>query len=148
MPTDLTFKAMNTVHRGLLKLSGGRVGRRALGMPALELTTIGRRSGRTHTVILTSPVEEDGALVVVASRGGDDYHPAWFLNLRDRPEVQVAFAGQPRRSMRARVATAEERAALWPRVTAAYKGYGDYQARTEREIPLVLLEPADGPEGQ
>jgi deazaflavin-dependent oxidoreductase (nitroreductase family) len=85
--------------------------------------------------------------VIVASRGGDDHHPGWFLNLRDHPDVVVAFAGKSKRSMRARVATPEERAVLWPRVTAAYSGYGGYQTRTEREIPLVLLEPADGTPG-
>ena len=143
MPTDLFFKAMNRVHRGALKASGGRAGWRVLGMPALELTTTGRRSGRSRTVMLTVPVQEGETIVVVASRGGDDHHPAWFLNLRDRPDVEVAYAGEPKRPMRARVATPEERASLWPRVTAVYKGYAQYQSRTDREIPLVLLEPPD-----
>jgi deazaflavin-dependent oxidoreductase (nitroreductase family) len=143
MPTDLQLKAMNTVHRGLLKISGGRLGWRAAGMPVLELTTTGRKSGQPRTVMLTSPVQEGDAIVIVASRGGDDQHPAWFLNLRDHPDVEVAYAGKPKLSMRARVATAEERASLWPRVTAAYKGYAGYQTKTDREIPLVLLEPTD-----
>lgn len=116
-------------------------------MPVLELTTTGRRSGRPRTVMLTSPVWESGAVVVVASRGGDDRHPAWFLNLRDHPEVEVAFAGEPRQVMRARVAIPAERAALWPRVIAAHPRYAEYQARTHREIPLVLLEPVDGDRG-
>jgi deazaflavin-dependent oxidoreductase (nitroreductase family) len=144
MPSDLQLKAVNALHRGVVKISGGRVGWRAGGMPALALTTTGRRSGRPRTVMLTSPVQEGDAIVIVASRGGDAHHPAWFLNLREHPDVQVAFAGRPRRPMRARVATSGERAALWPRVTAAYKGYGNYQKKTDREIPLVLLEPADG----
>jgi deazaflavin-dependent oxidoreductase (nitroreductase family) len=92
--------------------------------------------------MLTSPVQTGDALVIVASRGGDDRHPAWFLNLRDRPDVEVAVAGEARRPMRARVASPRERAELWPRVTAASRRYADYQARTGREIPLVLLEPA------
>jgi deazaflavin-dependent oxidoreductase (nitroreductase family) len=121
MPTDLQLKAMNTVHRGLLKISGGRLGWRAGGMPVLELTTTGRKSGQPRAVMLTSPVQEGDAIVIVASRGGDDQHPAWFLNLRDHPDVEVAFAGKPKQSMRARVATPEEHASLWPRVTAAYK---------------------------
>jgi deazaflavin-dependent oxidoreductase (nitroreductase family) len=79
--------------------------------------------------------------VVVASRGGDDHHPAWFLNLRDRPDVEVSLQGKPKRPMRARVAAPEERARLWPQVTATYKGYAGYQEKTTREIPLVLLEP-------
>jgi deazaflavin-dependent oxidoreductase (nitroreductase family) len=143
VPTDLQLKAMNAFHRGLLTISGGRLGWRAGGMPVLELTTTGRKSGQPRSVMLTSPVQQGDAIVIVASRGGDDHHPAWFLNLRDHPDVDVAFAGKPKQSMRARVATAEERAALWPRVTAAYKGYDSYQTRTDREIPLVLLEPAD-----
>jgi deazaflavin-dependent oxidoreductase (nitroreductase family) len=147
MPTDLQLKAMNTIHRGLLKISVGRLGWRAAGMPVLELTTTGRKSGQPRTVMLTSPVQEGDAIVIVASRGGDDHHPAWFLNLRDQPHVEVAFAGKPKRSMSARVATPQERAALWPRVTAAYKGYASYQTKTDREIPLVLLEPADGTRG-
>ena len=113
-------------------------------MPVLELTTTGRKSGQPRSVMLTSPVQLGDTIVIVASRGGDDHHPAWFLNLRDDPDVEVAFAGKQKRSMRARVATPQERAALWPRVTAAYKGYNSYQTRTDREIPLVLLEPADG----
>jgi deazaflavin-dependent oxidoreductase (nitroreductase family) len=140
MPTDLQLKAMNTLHRSVLKLSGGRLGWRAGGMPVVELTTRGRKSGQPRVVLLTSPVQEGDAIVIVASRGGDDHHPAWFLNLRDDPDVEVAFAGKPRQRMRARVASPEERAALWPRVTEVYKQYAGYQTKTEREIPLVLLE--------
>jgi deazaflavin-dependent oxidoreductase (nitroreductase family) len=142
MPSDLQLKVMNTVHRGLLKISGGRLGWRAGGMPVLELTTTGRKSGQPRTVMLTSPVQEGDAIVIVASRGGDDHHPAWFLNLRDHPDVDVAYAGKPKQPMRARVATPQERDALWPKVTATYKGYGSYQTKTDREIPLVMLEPA------
>jgi deazaflavin-dependent oxidoreductase (nitroreductase family) len=144
MPTDLQLKAMNAVHRCVLKITGGRLGWRVAGMPVLELTTMGRKSGQRRTVILTSPVQEGDAIVIVASRGGADHHPDWFLNLCDHPEVDVAFAGRPKQLMQARVATAEERESLWPRVTAAYKSYAAYQTKTDREIPLVLLEPADG----
>lgn len=147
MPTDLVLKTVNTFHRGLLKISGGRLGWKAGGMPVVELTTTGRKSGQPRPVMLTSPDQEGDAIVVVASRGGDDHHPAWFLNLRDQPDVEVAYAGKPKQPMRARVANPEERTALWPRVTAAYKGYAGYQTKTDREIPLVLLEPAEGPRG-
>ncbi len=135
---------MNRVHRGVLALSGGRFGWRVSGMPALELTTTGRRSGRPHTVMLTSPVQEGDAVVIVASRGGDDHHPSWFLNLRDHPEVQVSLAGGPKRPMRARVASPEERARLWPEVTERASNYAGYQRRTSRQIPLVVLEPSGG----
>ena len=110
-------------------------------MPVVELTTTGRKSGQPRSVMLTSPVQEGSTIVVVASRGGDDQHPAWFLNLRDKPEVEVSLKGQPKQPMRARIASPEERARLWPLVTADHKNYADYQTKTDREIPLVLLEP-------
>jgi deazaflavin-dependent oxidoreductase (nitroreductase family) len=140
MPSDLMLKAMNTFHRGLLKVSGGRLGWDLGHMPVVELTTTGRKSGQPRTVMLTSPVQEGSTIVVVASRGGDDQHPAWFLNLRDNPDVEVTLKGKKQR-MRARVATPEERTRLWPQVTEKYKGYAGYQTKTTREIPLVLLEP-------
>ena len=142
MPSDFQLKTMNAIHRGVLKISGGRLGWRAGRMPVVELTTTGRKTGQPRTVMLTSPVQEGSTIVIVASRGGDDHHPAWFLNLRDHPEVEVCTGREPKRTMRARVATADERAALWPRVTAAYKGYANYQTKTDREIPLVLLQPS------
>jgi deazaflavin-dependent oxidoreductase (nitroreductase family) len=141
MPSDVILKTMNAVHRGLLKVSGGRFGWHLSGMPVLELTTIGRKTGQPRTVMLTSPVQDGSAIVLVASRGGDDTHPAWFLNLRDHPDVEVAMHGEPRQRMRARVANADERARLWPLVVADHANYAGYQRKTTREIPLVLLEP-------
>jgi deazaflavin-dependent oxidoreductase (nitroreductase family) len=142
MPSDFVFKAANTVHGAVLRLSGGRIGGRGLGMPVIELTTTGRKTGRKHTVLLTSPLQEGDTLVVVASAGGNDQHPAWFLNVGAHPDVEVAIAGKDKRAMRARVATPDERARLWERVTTDHKNYADYQKKTEREIPLVLLEPS------
>ena len=142
VPSDLALKLMNAVHRGAIRLSFGRVGWSALDMPVLELTTVGRRTGRPRTVLLTSPLQLAGTYVVVASRGGDDQPPAWLGNLVARPEVQVAVGGRPRQPMCARVATAAERAELWPKVIAEHTMYGGYQRRTAREIPLVMLEPA------
>jgi deazaflavin-dependent oxidoreductase (nitroreductase family) len=141
MASDLVFKAANMVHRFAVKLSGGRLGWTGANMPVLELTTIGRKSGHPRSVMLTSPMQEGSTIIVVASRGGDDAHPAWFLNLRANPQVDVVFQGQPKQHMRARVATTEERARLWPLVTAHHAHYAGYQRKTEREIPLVLLEP-------
>jgi deazaflavin-dependent oxidoreductase (nitroreductase family) len=132
---------MNGVHRGMLKITGGRFGYNLSRMPVLELTTIGRKSGQPRSIMLTSPLQEGATIVVVASRGGDDHHPAWFLNLRDNPDVEVAWKGEPKKKMRAHVANAEERARLWPLVTADHKNYAGYQKKTDREIPLVLLEP-------
>lgn len=140
MPTDRFLKAMNRVHRVLLAASRGRIGWRAAGMPVVVLTTTGRRSGRRRTVHLTAPVRRGDTLVIVGSRGGDDRPPSWFLNLQAHPDVEVATDGRPARPMRARVADPAERAALWPEVVAAASRYAGYQARTDREIPLVLLE--------
>ena len=91
--------------------------------------------------MLTSPLQRDDTYVVVASRGGDDIHPAWFLNLRDNPAVEVKVVGKPKQTMHARVATAAERAGMWPQITGKYRNYAGYQKKTDREIPLVLLEP-------
>ena len=141
MPPDIAMKAMNSVHRLIMGVSGGRLGWDAMGMPVLELTTIGRRSGAARSVMLTSPLSEGGNMVIVASRGGDDKHPAWFLNLRDNPKVEVAVGGGARRPMTARIATAEERARMWPQIAGTYKNYAGYQQKTDREIPLVVLDP-------
>lgn len=148
MPRDLTLKAMNAVHRAWIAVTRGRSGWDAARMPVLELTTTGRRSGRPHRVLLTSPVQAGDAFVVVASRGGDDHPPAWLLNLRATPEVRVRLHGDPVREARARVATPDERRALWPDVTAAYPGYARYQSRTSREIALVLIELTAGGTGE
>lgn len=136
------MKTMNAVHRCLLKVSFGKVGWTAGNMPVLELTTIGRKSGQPRSVMLTSPLQEGDNIVIVASRGGDPTHPAWFVNLRDNPQVQVAYKGAPTKAMIATVASSEERARMWPIVTATYKNYAGYQTKTDREIPLVVLSPA------
>ncbi len=144
MPSDFALKTMNAVHRVLLTASFGRIGWDAGNMPVLELTTTGRKSGKPRAVMLTSPYQEGDAIVIVASRGGDDTHPAWFLNLRDKPDVMVSFKGKPAEAMTAHVADEAERARLWPLVTSSQKRYAGYQSKTEREIPLVLLKPRVG----
>ncbi len=140
MPSDGLLKFMNSAHRVLLKASFGKFGWDAGGMPVVELTTTGRKSGQPRSVMLTSPLQEGETIVVVASKGGEDEHPAWLLNLRDKPDVTITMKGVAR-PMTARVANAEERARMWPLVTAKYKNYAGYQTKTEREIPLVLLDP-------
>jgi deazaflavin-dependent oxidoreductase (nitroreductase family) len=142
MPSDRFLKTMNGVHKGLLRLSGGRLGWTAADMPVLELTTTGRRSGRPRPVMLTSPLMDGDRIVIVASKGGEDTHPAWFLNLREDPQVTVSMKGAPGMSMLASIASPEERDRLWPIVVDEQARYGGYQENTEREIPLVLLEPA------
>lgn len=143
MPSDAMLKGMNAVHRGLLKVSGGRLGWTAGKMPVLELTTTGRKSGRKRSVMLTSPHQDGDSLLIVASRGGDDVHPAWFLNLRDEPAVEVALGGAPAKPYAARVLSSQERAQLWEKVTADFANYAGYQKKTDREIPLVYLDPVE-----
>ena len=141
MPSNLQLKSMNLVHRALLKVSGGRLGWNLLNMPVIELTTTGRKSGLARSVMLTSPLQEDATLVVVASRGGNDRPPSWLFNIEAEPAVGVVVNGQPKQQMTARVATPEERSRMWPMVTADHKNYEGYQMKTDRVIPLVLLEP-------
>lgn len=137
---DALFRTGTALHAAVYRITNGRMGGRVASMPVVMLTTVGRRSGKRRTTMLTSPVHDEGRVVLVASYGGDDRHPQWFLNLRENPDVEIAMQGRTRR-MRARVASAEEKAQLWPDVVAAYRGYGQYQTRTERDIPLVVLEP-------
>jgi len=136
---DEIAKVVNSLHRSLFTATKGRVGGRIMGMPALILTTTGRKSGARRQTMLTAPIVEDGRVVIVASYGGDDREPSWARNVRANPDVDVTMDGGTK-PMRAHVASAEERAELWPRVTATYKGYAGYQTKTEREIPLVILE--------
>tara|TARA_B100000959_G_scaffold271771_1_gene320300 strand:+ start:2102 stop:2527 length:426 start_codon:yes stop_codon:yes gene_type:complete len=138
------LRFVNRLHRGLIYLSAGRMGWGMAGMPVLELTTVGRHSGRMRRVMLTTPHQEGETLVVVASKGGEDSHPAWYLNLLDNPNAVVARKGRQVQRMRARVASGAERERLWPAVTGAYSGYATYQEKTDREIPLVLLEAVHG----
>lgn len=141
MPSDRSLHLMNSAHRGLLRLTRGRFGWHLYGMPMLELTTVGRTSGEKRSTMLSSPLQLGSTIVVVASRGGDDRHPAWYLNLVDEPRVEVVMGGEAPRSMTARVATPAERADLWPRITRDHPNYAAYQTKTDREIPVVLLEP-------
>jgi len=132
---------VNVLHRSVVKGTGGRIAGTGFGMPVVILTTTGRKSGKERTTMLTSPIHDEKRVVLVASYGGDDRHPAWFLNLRDNPAVELEMRGK-KRSMVAHVADADEKATLWPEVVAAYKGYAQYQTKTDRDIPLVILEPA------
>jgi deazaflavin-dependent oxidoreductase (nitroreductase family) len=109
-------------------------------MPAVQLHTIGRTTGKPRTTMLTSPVHDEQRVVLVASKGGDDRDPQWYGNLTAHPDIEITLAGVTR-PMRARTATAEEKATLWPQIVSAYKGYGGYQKKTDRNIPVVICEP-------
>jgi deazaflavin-dependent oxidoreductase (nitroreductase family) len=137
---DISLKTMSQVHRVIVHLSGGQVLGSAFGMPVVELHTVGRKSGLPRSTMLTAPVIDGDRVVLVASKGGDDRDPDWYANLVAHPEVELTIGGR-RRPMLARRASAAEKAELWPRVVAAYRGYDSYQNRTERDIPVVLLEP-------
>lgn len=134
---DAQMKGMNLLHRTVLAVSVGRVGRRLGGMPVVELHTIGRTTGRRRSVILTAPVHGEGRWVLVASKGGDDRQPDWYRNVVAHPEVELTVNGKTG-AVNARTATDAEKAELWPQVVATYRGYATYQAKTSRSIPLVI----------
>jgi F420H(2)-dependent quinone reductase len=127
-------------HTAIYRATGGRIGHRTPGLPpALLLDHAGAKSGTKRTSPLV--YGRDGAnFVLVASKGGYPKNPAWFHNLVANPDTTVQV-GSRRQDVYARVATPEERARLWALMLGVYSGYADYQRRTEREIPLVILEP-------
>ncbi len=127
-------------HRAMLALTGGRWPRRVLGMTPVELHTTGRKSGQRRSTMLTAPICEAGLVVLVASKGGHSENPDWYRNLVAEPQVELTIDGELR-PMVARTASPEEKAELWPRITAAYKGYDGYQRSTDRDIPVVMCTP-------
>lgn len=138
--TDAGFRTLNLIHRSIVHVTGGWVGGSGLGMPVVELHTVGRKTGLPRSTMLTAPVVEGDRVVLVASKGGDRRDPDWYRNLLAQPEIELTMAGR-RRPMRAREASPAEKAELWPRVLAAHRGYGDYQRRSGRDIPLLICEP-------
>jgi deazaflavin-dependent oxidoreductase (nitroreductase family) len=127
------------LHAWLYRVSGGRVGASALGMPVLLLTTTGRKSGELRTNALTY-LAKGNACVVIASYAGEPRHPSWWLNLETDPRARVQ-RGSGITPMRAREAEGEERERLWAEVVERMSGYATYQERTSRRIPVVVLEP-------
>jgi deazaflavin-dependent oxidoreductase (nitroreductase family) len=117
----------------------GREGHDWQGTQTLILTTTGRRSGQSRQTPLIYGRHGDDYLVV-ASKGGAPQHPGWYLNLDANPDVQVQIRGDKVRA-RARTATPEERAELWPIMTNEWPDYDRYQEQTDRDIPVVVLEP-------
>jgi len=128
------------VHGRVYRLSGGRIGQHLPGAPPmLLLDHMGARSGKRRTTPLAY-LDDGEDVVVVASKGGHPRNPGWFHNLLAHPDTAVQI-GRETRPVHARVAGGRERKRLWPRVVELYRGYEGYQQRTEREIPLVVLEP-------
>jgi deazaflavin-dependent oxidoreductase (nitroreductase family) len=140
---DAGFKLLNLTHKAVLRVTGGRWPNDLFGMPGVELQTIGRTSGEPRTTMLTTPIHDENRVVLIASKGGDARDPQWYRNLTANPNVTVTMNGQSR-AMRARTASPEEKAALWPDIVAVYKGYESYQARAGRDIPVVICEPLPG----
>jgi F420H(2)-dependent quinone reductase len=121
----------------LYRVSGGRVMGKMGKAPILLLTTTGRKSGQKRTVPLLY-LEDAGRFVIVASLGGAPKHPAWFLNLESNPSVELQV-GNRRLHGSALRASPEEKAQFWPRLVAIYPSYADYQRRTTRDIPVVIV---------
>lgn len=137
---SLAWKLAVPTHIALYRLTGGRIGGRVRGVDCLLLHHVGRKSGQSRVNPLLY-IRDGENLVIVASKGGAPKHPAWWLNLQANPETTVELPGEKRR-VRARQANPEERARIWPRLTEVWPDYDAYQARTDREIPVVILEPA------
>ena len=127
-------------HTAIYRITDGRLGHRMPGAPPfLLLDHEGAKSGRHRTTVLIYTADGED-LVLVASKGGNPKNPAWYHNLMAHPDTTVQV-GAERRSVRARQASPAERERLWPMAVSVYGPYESYRRRTEREIPMVILEP-------
>ena len=142
MPSDFVFKTLNRFHSAAIAVSRGKVGWTGAKMPVLEVTTIGRKSGLPRSVLLTAPWQDGDRMALIASAGGNDNHPAWFLNLLDNSSVTVRTADGTKQ-MTARITSGDERAEIWHAAISEFKHYAAYESKTDREIPVVVLEPAE-----
>ncbi|WP_262698225.1 MULTISPECIES: nitroreductase family deazaflavin-dependent oxidoreductase [Streptomyces] len=124
----------------LIESSGGTEGTTMRGMPVVVLTTLGAKSGKIRKTPLMR-VEHNGTYAVVASLGGSPKHPVWYHNIVADPRVELQD-GPLRQDMTAREVTGEEKARWWERAVEAYPDYADYQTKTDRQIPVFVLEPA------
>ena len=130
------------LHRTVYVMSAGRLGAHFLGWHVVLLKTVGRKTGQARTVALNA-LEEPGRYVVIASFVGENRHPAWFLNLQAKPRAEILERGRWR-PVEASVIAGTERDRLWREIVARDPSYLEYQARTTRQIPLVVLEPVIG----
>jgi F420H(2)-dependent quinone reductase len=134
------WNRMVGLHVAAYRATRGLIGHRMIGTPPmLLLDHVGAKTGTKRTTALAYMRDGD-RLVVVASKGGHPHHPAWYHNLQAHPDTTVQV-GAERRAVTARVASPDERSTLWPRIVDVYGGFAGYQRRTDREIPLVILEP-------
>ncbi len=140
MPTNPTvMQVMSVAHLFWYRLTGGVIGGSFGGRPILLLSTTGRRSGRSRTTPLQY-MEDGENMVVVASNGGNPWHPAWWLNLERNADAEVQVGNEKRR-VNAEKAEGEERERLWQLVVEMYSGYEGYRKTANREIPVVVLRP-------
>jgi deazaflavin-dependent oxidoreductase (nitroreductase family) len=140
----IAMKIIGTIHRTLYRASDGKLGKTFFGSSVLLLTTTGRKTRRPRTWPI-SFLREGYRFVVLAANGGQPKHPSWYLNLQANPRASVQL-GDETRLMIARTAEGNERARLWTRAVEEYPAYGQYQQKTNREIPVVILHPAMLPE--
>jgi deazaflavin-dependent oxidoreductase (nitroreductase family) len=119
--------------------SGGERANTLRGVPIIVLTSLGARSGKLRKTPLMR-VEHDGKYAVVASLGGAPKHPVWYYNVKEHPEVELQDGAQPR-DMVARELAGDERAEWWERAVGVWPDYAEYETRTDRLIPVFLLEP-------
>jgi deazaflavin-dependent oxidoreductase (nitroreductase family) len=123
-------------------MTKGRLGGKMNGVSLVMLTTLGRKSGQLHTTMVGAPIVSDEMVVILASYAAGDRNPQWYYNLLANPDVELSVRGV-KRKMIAREAKGEEKTELWRRAVAQGAPLDRYQSRTERSIPLVILEPAD-----
>lgn len=137
------MKLFGKEHVDRYRATDGQEGHDWEGTQTLLLTTTGRKSGEERTTPLIYAPYGDDAYMVVASKGGSDEPPAWYLNLSENPEVGVQVKGD-RFKANARTASAEEKPKAWRTMVSEWPSYDEYQRKTDREIPVVVLERADG----
>jgi deazaflavin-dependent oxidoreductase (nitroreductase family) len=135
---NLSFKFFSSIHVSLYRLSGGRLGTQVFGVPILLLTVTGRKTGKQRTTPLMYFRDGDN-LLLVASKGGHPKNPEWYANLVANPDVEVQ-AGREKLTMRAFTASEEEKSRFWTQIVKGYKSYDDYQKKTTRNIPVVILK--------
>lgn len=140
-PNNRAMRFFSGTHVFFYRLSGGKFGGKIGRSPVLLLNTIGRKTGQPRTTPLLYLQDEDD-LVIVASYGGAPSHPVWWLNLQAKPEAEVEV-GRKKLRVVARQADAAERERLWPLLVAMFGEYAEYQKKTIREIPVVILHPQD-----
>ena len=141
-PARLALKLGSRVHAGVYRATGGKLFGRMGESPILLLNTVGRKSGRKRTSPLLYVMDGDD-FVIIASKGGAPTHPAWYLNLNDNPDATVEV-GDREVLVRAEEAHSEEKVRLWQKMVEMYPSYDNYQSKTKREIPLLVLHPVEG----